>query len=511
MYKVNNLKHIPLFLSFIFIAACSSVDSSTGSYQSTKVYEKPLFSELVRESMAYEGIARNPVIVVHGFLGANLDNTTTGQNVWGDFTGTEIFKGYSNTQLYDLAYPMKYGKPLRKIKDNVKAVKMLTKINVRIMGIDFEVNAYDKMLNILINAGYIPENLIKEKNKKYASLFPFYYDWRRDNVENAIALHKFILEKRAYMQKQYAENYGIENFDVQFDVLAHSMGGLIARYYLRYGNQPIYENKPLPELNWEGSKYIDKLVIIGTPNEGYLDTCFELTKGLRLDPRLPLYPPAVIGTWPSYYQMLPFVSTRSVLYKDDQDGPPVNLFDLEVWKKLKWGLANPDQDKILKIILPNVKTAKERRKIALNHLGKCLKRAEKFNNAMRKDGQPPGDVGLFLFLGDAVETRREAVVNKKTGELKVTKFDAGDGKILTASARMDMREGRKWIPFLISPIKWQVVFYLKAAHMGITESYSFADNITYYLLITPTRKQLARQEYINHLLKTKKRVIVKQK
>lgn len=511
MYNIRFFRYIPLFLSFVFIAACSSVDPSVGSYQSTKIYEKPLYSELERKSMAYEGIARNPVIVVHGFLGSELDNIKTGQNVWGNFTGGEVLKGFSDTQLRNLKYPMKYGKPLGSIEDNVKAVKMLTEFNVRIMWMHFELNAYNKMLDILTHAGYIPEDLVKEKGKKYASLFPFYYDWRRDNVENAAALHKFVLEKRAYMQKEYAEAYGIENFDVQFDVLAHSMGGLVARYYLRYGDQKIYENKPLPELNWAGSNYIDKLIIIGTPNEGYLDTCFELTEGLELNQRLPVYPPAVIGTWPSYYQMLPFVETRSVLYKDDVDGDPVKLFDVEVWKKMKWGLADPEQDKILKIILPNIKTAKERRKIALNHLEKCLKRARKFNQAMKIDARPPDDVGLFLFLGDAVETRREAVVDKKTGKLKVTKFDAGDGKILAASARMDMREGENWIPFLISPIKWQVVFHLKAAHMGITECYSFADNVTYYLLITPTKKQFARRKYISHILKTEARIIGKGK
>ncbi|HJO93938.1 MAG TPA: hypothetical protein QF753_11095 [Victivallales bacterium] len=510
MYKTKYFKNILLCLFIIFIAACSSIDSSTGSYQSMKVYEKPIYSDVVKKSMEYEGIARNPVIVVHGFLGSKLDNIKTGKNVWGTFTGYEVINGFSNTQLSNLKYPMIYDKPLNDIQDNVKAVKMLTKFNVKIMGMEFQINAYNKMLDILINAGYIPENLVKEKGKKYATLFPFYYDWRRDNVENAVELHKYIMKKRKYMQKQYNKYYGISNYNVQFDVVSHSMGGLVSRYYLRYGNQEITEDKT-PELNWAGSKYIDKLVIIGTPNEGYLDTCFELTRGLKLDSGLPAYPPAVIGTWPSYYQMMPFISTKSVMYKDDPKGKPVNLYDVEVWKNLKWGLADPDQDEVLKRILPNIKTSEERRKIALNHLGKCLRKARKFNNAMKLEGTPPDDVGLFLFLGDAVETRREAVVDKKNGFLTVTKFDAGDGKILASSARMDMREGEKWVPFLISPIKWQVVVHLKAAHMGITECYSFADNVTYYLLVTPTKKQLTSRKYVNHILKTEDRLLDKNK
>ncbi len=64
---------------------------------------------------------------------------------------------------------------------------------------------------------------------------------------------------------------------------------------------------------------------------------------------------------------------------------------------------------------------------------------------------------------------------------------------------------------LISPIKWQVVVHLKAAHMGITECYSFADNVTYYLLVTPTKKQLTSRKYVNHILKTEDRLLDKNK
>jgi len=490
-------------MGIIMIAGCSSTDSSTGSYQSNKVYKQALYSEMAQNAMAYEGPARNPVIVIHGFLGARLQNVKTGENVWGDFRGIELLEGYSNKNLQEFSHPMGLNKPLKELKDNVTAVSLLSNFNVTIMGIKFNLDAYNKLIEILDNAGYVSESQPLPEGKNFYSQFTFYYDWRRDLSENSMRLHDFIQLRRTYLQGKYKKLYGIENYDVQFDIVSHSMGGLLSRYYMRYGDQDLPADGSLPKLNWSGSKYIDKLIVIATPNAGYLDTCLELVNGLKADPRMPVYPPAVIGTWPTYYQMLPLTSTRSVVYADDQNGKPVDVFDPQVWIDMNWGLADPKHDPTLKILLPNVKTAEERRKIALDHLTKCLKRAKQFTEAMREYGEPPDDVALVLFLGDAVETRRVAEVDRKTGKLTVTKFEAGDGKVLASSARMDEREGREWTPFVQSPIKWQAVIHLQDAHMGITESYSFSDNIAYYLTNFPTKKQEDRKEYLDYMAKNK--------
>ena len=53
----------------------------------------------------------------------------------------------------------------------------------------------------------------------------FAYDWRRDLVESARRLDETL--------EALAEARG--DPDTRFNVVGHSMGGLIARYYLRYG------------------------------------------------------------------------------------------------------------------------------------------------------------------------------------------------------------------------------------------------------------------------------------
>jgi triacylglycerol esterase/lipase EstA (alpha/beta hydrolase family) len=60
-----------------------------------------------------------------------------------------------------------------------------------------------------------------------------------------------------------AIRFGIKDHDVKFDIVAHSMGGLVARYYLRYGTQDLPPDGSLPELTWAGAQYVDNLIMVG--------------------------------------------------------------------------------------------------------------------------------------------------------------------------------------------------------------------------------------------------------
>jgi pimeloyl-ACP methyl ester carboxylesterase len=476
-----------LFYTFILllITGCSSV----GSYNSGEELNEAMHGKLINKCKQYEGVARNPVIVVHGFLGSKLKNRRLNRVVWGKFSTWDSLTGFSDRQLYDLSLKMSKSNNLTQLDESVEPFAFLEKISVQFMGFSIQINAYEDMLKILRNAGYVQYGKPLPKTKHFYSLFPFYYDWRRDLPYNAARLEKYILEKRLYMQQKYKKLYGINNYDVQFDIVAHSMGGLVARYFLRYGGNDLPADGSIPKLDWKGSRYIDKLLIVGTPNAGYLDTCLELINGLQVAPGTPTYPPAVVGTFASIYQMMPVYGFRTMLYDDDPNGAEVDIFDPKVWIKLKWGLANPDQDKILKKLLPKIKDPKERRAIALDHLQKCLKRAKQFQRAMQLKASPPDDVAMFLFAGDAIPTRRTAMVNRKTGTVKVTEFAPGDGKILTTSARFDLREDGYWTPQLRSPITWRGTFLLHGAHMGITKSSTFNSNASFCLLVTPSVKQ----------------------
>ena len=470
-------------------------NTSTGSYTSFGVYSKPLYGKIAEETIKYEGIARNPVIIVHGFLGSNLVDPTDHKNVWGTFRVVDDVINMQPQRVRDLAVPMVYGKPLKDLKGGAIVSGMLEDAKVRVGGVYFTIAGYNGLINILTDAGFCLEGKPLPKGKSYENLFLFAYDWRRDLPENAARLHEFVLKKKAYLQKQYERIYGLKNYDVQFDIIAHSMGGLVSRYYLRYGNADMPADGSLAKPTWAGSNHIDKLLIVGTPNGGYLDTILEMVNGLKLEAGAPMIPQAILGTWATYYQMMPPPSTRSLVYAGDKSMDCIDFYDPNVWIKNKWGLANPDQDKYLKILLPHAKTKAERRKIAIDHLTKCLNRAKQFINTMRIHANPPDDVRLYLFQGDAVLTTRRAEVDPTTGALKVTNYEPGDGKVLVTSTYWDERLGmKKWVPYPICPIQWTAVYRLTAAHMGITRMEVFADNMTWCLLVTQTPAQVRRRD-----------------
>ncbi len=452
-----------------------------GSYTSDAKFSSSIIGRLQEKSIAYEGVYRNPVIIVHGFLGSNMLDKKTGKNVWGKFSSEDGYS-ISEEKMRALSIPMVKLKPLKDIKDDTVPNGALNTVEVNFLGMTFKENAYLNLVNVLHDGGYQLEGMPLDKGKNIYNLFQFSYDWRRDLQENAVKLHEYILEKRKYVQKQYEVLYGVKDYDVQFDLIGHSMGGLVSRYYLYYGTADLPEDGEKPNITWAGSRYIDRLIILGTPNAGYLDTLLEMQKGTDLPP----FPPGLVGTWPTYYQMMPDPSTRSVVYENDQN-KAVDIYDLMTWVKMKWGLANPDQTEVFKVLLPDVKDPVERRLIAFDHLKKCLQRAKKFKEAMCIPATPPEDVKLYLVLGNAVKTTSKATLNEKTGELKVIEYGPGDGKVLESSAMYDEREGQKtWVPFFYSPIAWNSIIQLRAAHMGITTDPAFKDNILFLLHCVPT-------------------------
>jgi uncharacterized delta-60 repeat protein len=91
---------------------------------------------------------------------------------------------------------------------------------------------YGPLLDALANAGYRP-------NSNPPTLFVFPYDWRKSNADNAIALKNFIVDVRAMHSGS----------DV--DIVAHSMGGMLAQRY-------ILDNP-------NGSHHVAKLITIATP------------------------------------------------------------------------------------------------------------------------------------------------------------------------------------------------------------------------------------------------------
>ncbi len=446
-----------------------------------------LYTDLAKE----DDPNRNPVIVIPGVLGSTLVDSESGIVAWG-----EIGRGLENPKKEDeirlIALPIHEGKIFQELKDNLVAENALKSIKITTYGITVEVNTYSDILGSLGVGGFLNENYGESKTIDYGdrnyTSFQFAYDWRRDLVEAAKQLHEYILEKRTYVQKEIAKRHGIENKDVKFNIIAHSMGGLVVRYYLLYGTADLPDDGSPPPLTWEGSRYIEQVVLIGTPNGGSIDSFRHLVEGTHLAPGLPSFDAAILGTMPAIYQLLPRARHGHLISGSDTNQEYLDPHDPGLWEQMGWGLVNPELDPTLQILLPDIKDRETRLRIAVDQLRKSLKRARSFANALDVPAKPPRGLSLHLIAGDAVDTTDVIKVNTKTGELETYKYGPGDGKVLRSSALMDERTGSGLKGRLITPIHWASVLFLFSDHLGLTKDPVFTDNILYTLLEQPLDK-----------------------
>jgi len=185
--------------------------------------------------------------------------------------------------------------------------------------------------------GFQDQNLADDGVINYGydhyTCFQFAYDWRRDIVEGAKNLHRYVESRWAFVQAKIEENYGVKNYDVKINLIAHSMGGLLARYYLMYGDADLPRDGSIPEPTWKGAKHIGKLIMIGTPNGGSVKMLTALLHGSKVAPGIPKFEACVIATMPSTYQLMPRTRHGHVI---DIHNPArtIDLFDIENWEPL---------------------------------------------------------------------------------------------------------------------------------------------------------------------------------
>ncbi len=429
---------------------------------------------------------RNPVIVIPGILGSRL--MAGDQVVWGAFGGGSADpEDPDGARLIALPLVRHEGESITSQSDDVRSTAALDQVEVTLFGlINVRQRAYRNILLTLGAGMYRDQDLGEAGAVDYGTdhytCFQFHYDWRRDLVWNARQFKAFIGEARAKVREHRPHG------KIKFDLVAHSMGGLLARYFLRYGDQELPADGGLPALTWQGAADVERLIMIGTPNAGSAVAIQQLVNGFQPAPLLPTYDPVVLGSFPSIFQLLPRARHGPVLV----DGKPTDrLFDVSFWIEHEWGLANPEYDGTLEILLPDVRDASERRRIALSHLCQSLARAEQFHRALDVPAATPSGVDIHLFAGDAIDTTA-VVTPGGDRDARVVSRGAGDGTVLRSSTFMDERVGATWSRQLRTPIDFASVRLLYTDHLAMTQDPIFTDNVLYLLLEDPRRSPVAR-------------------
>ena len=342
---------------------------------------------------------KRPLIVIPGILGTELINSKTGEVVWPSvLRSTE--EGSTLPMTPDLAANRDDLVP-GKIVDTYRMARILP-----------EVNVYRALLNALKNyAGYREGDWAKPGDGGDRDTFyVFAYDWRRDNVENARELVRRIHSLKDKLRRP----------NLRFNILVHSMGGLIARYAAMYGDADLPPDAIPPRPTWAGAADINKIVMLGVPNEGSTDAFasliagYSITEGLRR--RIPLLNKLTAEdtiTAPSIFELMPH--RKAVRFLDEDLNPlEVDLYDPALWKRYGWSPINhPDyraryEDGRARSAHS---TARKRSLAELDaYLAAVLFRARRFQEALDavSDGAPPV---MFLAIGgDCEETLNAPII-----------------------------------------------------------------------------------------------------
>jgi pimeloyl-ACP methyl ester carboxylesterase len=349
---------------------------------------------------------RLPIIIVPGLIGSELVNKSTGDTVWFDL---------SRAKADDLRLPISAN--IKANKDNLVPRDILREI--QLVKFTPKIEIYQKLIETLQADGFKEGKIdFPEAGGEADTFYVFPYDWRHDNVESAQIFLNKLDNLRAKLNRP----------DLKFNVIAHSMGGLITRYAALYGKADL-TSRARP--NWRGAAYFNSLSLVATPNAGALSALDSMINGFSLFGSGKINLPFIqnlsrndLFTIPSIYQLLPHAGTARVF---DENLKPVklDLYSPAVWERYGWA-AYSDQDFAKKFDTKEQAAAKA-------YFRAVLLRAKQFQAALDATPAAKNQVPIY-YLGaecrqtiDGMILRQDAEKSKWITEFGAASYTKSDG------------------------------------------------------------------------------------
>ena len=348
-------------------------------------------------------------VIIPGILGSELLRPD----------GTPVWLNARNAiGSYDLSLPLTL--PLHASRDDLVPGTLLgtEALFPRLFGF----SEYADLLELLRGAGFQP---LRDTPPAGASFHVFGYDWRRDLVESARDLHE-TLEALAHRRR---------NPQARFNIVGHSMGGLVARYYLRYGTAEPEDDAPV---TWAGARRIQNLVVVAAPNGGSIAALDTILNGSKVGFSSTTLSPAVVAGMPAIYQLLPPEGTRVLLGEHCQP-LEADLHDPASWERFGWAPfgdrpAGPAGDAVEPVL---------DRDAHRTFVRAALARARVFYRALNRRPTTTCPVRVQALGGDCLPTLARAMVLENEGlrprfessnrDEARGLFEAGDGRVPRAS------------------------------------------------------------------------------
>lgn len=446
-----------------------------GIFANSRVFA-PDLQRLYMESMMVND--QPPVIFIHGVLGSRLKDSKTKEDVWPGAISRLFSHDYS-----DAAYEIN--------PDNLEPVQSNSvpyAIFDGAAGRDF----YGKIVHTLSNIGGYKLTKIGQKvNPKHKNYYVFLYDWRQDNVISAAQLADFI--------EQIKLDYGDPKLKV--DIVAHSMGGLIARYYIRYGKQDVIgDNHFDKKLTMYGASCVRRVILLGTPNLGSVRTLNLFINGLDIG--VNQIATETLATMPSLYQLFPHPLNNWIV-KSNSEPLERDLFSVDTWRSFEWSIFDPRVKQRILESYENKAQGEQHLATFEKYFEKNLERARRFVWSISIP-TPDNHPRLIVFGGGCTLTPARVVVEEVAGDsmvrmypkeitqpVKGVDYDAlllepGDGSVTKASllGRNALDPSVKRHKFI--HLKIEQSFFLCESHESLTGNLNFQDNLLNTLLSRDT-------------------------
>lgn len=221
-------------------------------------------------------MSRNPmpdvVVLLPGITGSVLKKD--GRVMWGFSGGTVAGSIFSRGGNLRRALTLAQDSPeVDDLGDGVTADALIPDLHL-LPGL-WKIDGYSKVANTILSRFEVTEG---------RNFFRFPYDWRRDN---RVAARRLQRQSHEWL-RTWRESSG--NRDAKLILVAHSMGGLISRYFLEV---------------LEGWRDTRALISFGTPYRGSLNSVDSLVNGLRKGPLGFIDLSELVRSFTAVYQLLP--------------------------------------------------------------------------------------------------------------------------------------------------------------------------------------------------------------
>ncbi len=433
--------------------------------------KRPDLQRLFAESKMVDD--QPPVIFVHGVLGSKLKEIETGEEGWFSSPLKLLFDEFRHLAL-------EVDSATLEVKENrYKASELAGDI----IGKDF----YGNIIKTLSEYGGYKKAVIGQKiNPNEKNYYTFLYDWRQDNVISAGELADFV--------EQIRIDY--DNPELKVDIVAHSMGGLITRYYMRYGRLDVTNDNNFP-VNMYGGDRVRRVILLGTPNLGSVEMLNAFIDGIALG--FKKINPETLATMPSLFQLLPHPLNNWIV---TASGKPLerDLFDVNTWRAFQWSFFDPTVRARIKTEFETEQEAEEYLETMERFFHKNLERARRFVWSLTVP-LPEEHPTIIVFGGDCHLTPARIIVEEVEGKSMIrmspdeisnpvegTDYEAilmepGDTSVTKASllARNVLDPSVPRHKYSFFPLDH--VILLCEEHNSLTGNVNFQDNLLNALLI----------------------------